>query len=150
VIKAAIKNGYVFQVGQGKNIWSVVHIEDLVDLYNLVLDGLLSNKVTNLGPHGYHFAENGELEWRVINQKIAEVGFNRGILSTPTVKSGLSDEEVKEGLGTTDARYFVGSNSRCRAEKARKLGWKPKYTQEKVFEYIEQVYEDFTFMRERG
>jgi len=138
-IRAAIKNGYAFQVGEGKNIWGNVHIADLVDLYDILLEGLLANKITTLGAHGYFFVENGENVWADINQEIARIGYNKGVLTTQEVKSGITDEEVTQALGAPEQKFFIGSNSRCKATKARNLGWKPKH-QGEVFEYIETLF----------
>ncbi len=38
-------------------------------------------------------------------------------------------------------QYQIGSNSRAKAEKARKLGWKAKHTGGEVFAAVEEDFE---------
>jgi nucleoside-diphosphate-sugar epimerase len=63
LIEQARKSGIVRYVGRGANIWSNVHIDDLVDLYIAALDR---------APAGsFYFVENGEASFAEIAQAIA-------------------------------------------------------------------------------
>ena len=56
LIKLAKKRGNAAHAGPGENIWSNVHIDDLVPLYALAIDK---------APAGaFYFAENGENSMR--------------------------------------------------------------------------------------
>jgi nucleoside-diphosphate-sugar epimerase len=111
LIDVAKKHGVPRHVGRGRNIWSHVHIADVVDLFLLALDK---------APGGSLFyAENGEASFKSVAQSIGRM-------------LGLGDKtqdwpigEAVEGLGP-GAYLSFGSNSRVRGVKSRALGWQPK------------------------
>ncbi|WP_425068529.1 NAD-dependent epimerase/dehydratase family protein [Reyranella sp.] len=111
--KRAKASGVVRHVGQGLNIWSNVHVEDVADLYRLALEK---------APAGsFFFAENGEASYRDICAAIAR----RLKLGEP---QAWPFEEAAKELGENSAAYTFGSNSRVRARRARgELGWQPKH-----------------------
>src|SRR5215475_4182174 len=110
----ARKHGFVQVVGQGVNRWSNVHIDDLADLYLLVL--------TKAPAGAFYFAENGEASFGEIGDAIA------ARLSLGSVQS-LPAELAAEQWGDSRAYYSFGSNSRVRAKRARReLGWTPRHT----------------------
>ena len=106
--------GRAVMIGEGRNIWSNVHIEDLSDLYLLALE--------KAAPGSFFYAENGVNSLAEIAQAIRE---NAGI-SQP-VQSLSMDEAI--GLwGPEGAHTGFGSNSWLSADKARQeLGWAPVY-----------------------
>jgi nucleoside-diphosphate-sugar epimerase len=107
-------SGVVRHVGQGLNVWSNVHVEDLADLYRLAL--------ANAPAGAFYFAENGEASYREICTAIAR----RLGLGEPRV---WPFEEAAKELGENSAAYTFGSNSRVRARRARsELGWQPKHS----------------------
>lgn len=104
------QHGVGLYLGRGQNRYSNVHVEDLVDLYMLVIEK---------APGGsFFFAENGEMPFKEIADNIARV------LGLPGTHS-LDVDEVTKGFGEA-ARYGLASNSRIRAVAARRLGWSPK------------------------
>ncbi len=112
LIALARKYGVGRHVGPGENIWSNVHIDDLVSLYLLALQQ---------APAGaFYYAENGENSYREIAAAISRMlGF--GGRTQP-----LSMQEAVAELGEAAANFSFGSNSRVRALRARReLGWKP-------------------------
>ena len=112
LIELAKKAGVARHYGRGKNIWSNVHIDDLVDLYVLALAS---------APAGaFYFAENGENSMRQVCQAInRRLGVKAG-----TVAMSLGEASREWGEGT--AQNTMGSNSRVRAVRARaELGWRP-------------------------
>lgn len=112
MIKLALKKGKACHIGKGENRWSNVHIDDLADLYVLAL---------NQAPAGsFFFAENGETSMGELASSINRVWK----LGTETISISL-DEAIRE-WGPEGAHFAFGSNSRVRADKARKwLGWNP-------------------------
>jgi nucleoside-diphosphate-sugar epimerase len=120
LVAQARKSGVARYVGQGVNVWSNVHIEDVVELYLLAL---------NKAPAGsFYFVENGEASYKDIVTAIAK----RLDLGEP--QSWPIEEAIKE-WGFGHAVYSFGSNSRVTADKARReLGWQPKHTS--VFDWI--------------
>jgi nucleoside-diphosphate-sugar epimerase len=98
-------------LGRGLNRYSNVHIEDLVDLYSLVIDR---------APGGsFFFAENGEMSFKEIAERIAIS------IGCPGKTHSLDVDEVTRAYGEP-ARYGLASNSRISAVAARRLGWSPK------------------------
>jgi nucleoside-diphosphate-sugar epimerase len=113
LIKLARKRGNAAHAGPGENIWSHVHIDDLVPLYSLAIDK---------APAGsFYFVENGENSMRE-----ACLAINRMLgLSGPP--SAMSMPEAASEWGEGTAEDTMASNSRVRAKRARaELGWQPK------------------------
>ncbi|WP_122610789.1 NAD-dependent epimerase/dehydratase family protein [Pseudomonas viridiflava] len=120
LLKQARKNGVVRHVGTGQNIWSNVHIEDVVALYQLAL-----NKNV---PGTFYFVESGEASFIDMTTAMAEA-LNLG----EPQDWPLQDAEAEWGYEM--ANYGLGSNSRVRGKHARDLlGWTPKRTS--VVEWI--------------
>jgi len=113
LIALARKNGMARHIGPGRNIWSNVHIDDLVDLYLLAL--------AKAPPGAFYFAENGENSMREVTEVISRtLGFD-GSTGSMTL------EEAAAEWGDGAANDTMGSNSRVRAVRARaELGWSPK------------------------
>ena len=110
----AQERGAVEIVGQGLNVWSNVHIEDVTSLYQLVLEK---------GPGGaFYFAENGEASYADLAQALAQRLGLQAVVH-------LEPEEAAERWGVARAHFSFGSNSRVRARRAREeLGWAPQHT----------------------
>ena len=120
LLKQARKSGVVRHVGPGQNIWSNVHIEDVVSLYLLAL-------TKNL-PGTFYFVESGEASFIDMTTAIAQALVVGAPQDWP-----LKDAEAEWGYEM--ANYGLGSNSRVRGKHAReRLGWAPKRTS--VVEWI--------------
>ncbi|BFZ62772.1 hypothetical protein YB2330_003882 [Saitoella coloradoensis] len=142
VIRSAIERRNTPQVGDGKNVWSNVHIKDLVPVYTTLLSKLLSNDsevMKNTGEAGYWFAETGQHNWGEISQFVAKKLHALGAVDDEKVYPKHTEQEVIDGFGFKEAMYFTGGNSRCVAEKTRKvLGWKPELdSEDEVWKYVE-------------
>lgn len=110
----AQQQGVVQIVGPGLNVWSNVHIDDVVDLY------LLSLAKAPAG--SFYFAENGEASFLQIGNALAKR------LGLAKVES-LEPEAAAQRWGVARAYYSFGSNSRVRSVRAKQeLGWKPQHT----------------------
>jgi nucleoside-diphosphate-sugar epimerase len=114
LLKQAQKSGVVRHVGSGQNIWSNVHIEDVVALYSLALAK---------NPAGtFYFVESGEAAFADMSNAIA-----KALNLCPAQDWPLKDAEAEWGYEM--ANYGLGSNSRVRGKNARELlGWVPKRT----------------------
>ncbi len=112
MIELAKKHGVGRHIGAGENIWSNVHINDLVDLYLRALQD---------APGGaFYYAENGENSMRELAEAISRM------LGYGGRTESMSVEEAVAEWGEGGARYTMGSNSRVRAVRAREeLGWSP-------------------------
>jgi nucleoside-diphosphate-sugar epimerase len=113
LIKLAKKRGNAARAGPGENIWSNVHIDDLVPLYTLAIDR---------APAGsFYFAENGENSMRETCEAINRM---LGYAGTP---SSMTMQEAAGEWGEGTAEDTMASNSRVRARRARReLGWLPQ------------------------
>jgi nucleoside-diphosphate-sugar epimerase len=111
MIQQAQKHGVVRYIGKGEHVWSTVHIDDVVDAYVLALEK---------SPAGsFFYLENGEANFKAITASIGKLlGMANG--------SWTIDEAIAE-WGPPTSWFALGSNSRVRADKARRmLGWQPK------------------------
>lgn len=109
----ARQQGTVEIVGAGANVWSHVHIDDVVSLYLLALAK---------APAGaFYFAENGEASFAELGAAIARR------LGLPGVTFLPADVAARR-WGEAKAYFSLGSNSRVRATRARtELGWSPRH-----------------------
>lgn len=106
------KRGCAAHAGPGENIWSNVHIDDLVTLYALAIEK---------APAGaFFFAENGENSMREVCEAISRMLGHQG------VPSAMSMEQASAEWGEGVTEDTMASNSRVRGVRARQLGWKPK------------------------
>ncbi len=112
LLKQARKSGVVRHVGPGRNIWSNVHIDDVVDLYLLALEKSAAGV--------FYFVEAGEASFRDMSGAIAAA------LGLGPAQDWPLDQAVAE-WGFEMASYGLGSNSRVRGRRARTLlGWQPR------------------------
>jgi len=114
LIRQALKSGVMRHVGRGGNIWSNVHIDDVVELYRLALER---------SPAGtFYFVESGEASFREMTTALADV------MGLGAPQDWPLDAAIGE-WGYEMASYGLGSNSRVRGARARTLlGWQPKRT----------------------
>lgn len=107
-------HGAVQLVGAGLNVWSNVHIDDVVDLYLLALAK---------APAGsFYFAENGEASFAQLGAALAK---RLGLARVESIDPDLAAER----WGVARAYFSFGSNSRVRAARARReLGWSPGHS----------------------
>ena len=114
LIALARKNGGTARhYGPGENVWSNVHIDDLVDLY--------LRAIKNAPAGAFYYAENGENSMRELG-----VAISRTLGQGGATRSMTLEEAVAE-WGEGPAQDTMGSNSRVRAVRARKeLAWAPR------------------------
>ena len=110
IVKSKERGAGVY-IGKGLNIWSNVFIDDLSELYRLVLEKAPSGS--------FFFAENGENTLLEVATAISRsLGFGGKIESWDL-------EEATQELGSWP-RIALATNSRVRSTNARNLlGWKP-------------------------
>ena len=114
MIEIAKKHQMARYIGRGENIWSTIHIEDVVRAYLLALEK---------APGGsFFFLENGESSFKEIAETIhSQLNFEGRAQSWAV-------EEAVKAWGQEGAHFAFGSNSRIRSNKARHLlGWIPTY-----------------------
>ena len=113
LIDLAKKRRNAAHAGPGENIWSNVHVDDLVTLYALAIEK---------APAGaFYFAENGESSMRE-----ACLAINR-MLGFAGPPASMTMQEAASEWGEGPAEDTMASNSRVRAKRGRReLGWQPK------------------------
>jgi nucleoside-diphosphate-sugar epimerase len=122
LIDLARKRGCAAHAGPGENLWSNVHIDDLVALYALAIEKAAAG--------AFLYAENGENSMREVCEAINRM---LGLAGPP---AAMSMEQAAAEWGEGTAEDTMASNSRVRAVRARQLGWKP--TARSLLDEIEQ------------
>jgi len=136
-IQGALRKKRSHQIGKGLNIWSDIHIDDVASLFIVLLEKLLKGELSPELQNGYFFAENGEHTLGSVHQEIARILAKKGIASDTTIAEVNTDEEFVEGYGFKEILYYIGTDSRVKANKGRKLGWVPKHEPGSVLKVIE-------------
>jgi len=146
MIKVAAKRRKAGYVGERKDVlWGDVHIEDLVDLYELLLEGLLAGKIDEGKKGGWYFGSIGEHSFSRVAETIAESLFKRGLVDGKEVSP--LEKKWEEFLGGEQmAKYGFGHESRAVANRSKRFGWKPK--QKKSI--LETVDEEVQYLIDNG
>ncbi|KAK7692428.1 hypothetical protein QCA50_004053 [Cerrena zonata] len=140
VIKTSLERKHAGMVGKGIALWPNVSNDDVADLYIVLYDAIIANPDTGHGRAGYYFGENGEHSWYSISRAIGEAFVELGI-STEPEPTTFTDDELIKYFGSLWMANFFGSNSRCRANRARSIGWKPKHTTQDMLASIKREVE---------
>jgi len=124
LINASLARGQAGMVGEGKNVWPNVNIEETADLYIILYDSVDSNPAMGHGREGYYFAENGEYSQYEAAKAISEamLANGKGTTLEPTT---FKTEELKQA---PELVHYNGTHCRCRADRSRAIGWKPVKT----------------------
>ncbi|KAF2196943.1 nucleoside-diphosphate-sugar epimerase [Delitschia confertaspora ATCC 74209] len=133
--------GRPFYVGEGGNMRSWVHMEDLMELYlRLVEAAVEGGSNATWGKEGYYFAASQEHSQRSVAQAVGKILEKHGFIENKEpVKIELEqvDEMLKEIPFPGVGRYLFASNSRTRADRAKGLfGYEPKAPT--LFEALEE------------
>lgn len=144
-MKALLQMGHGVVVGDGEGEWDHVHVEDLAELYCLVVPEILERegKVLPTGERGIMFSGTGRHSWLEYSQLVADACYEAGVMPERKV-THISLEETAKGLmprlglnndvaakkGLELAAEGFCSNARPVAHVARKLGWKPSRGEE--------------------
>lgn len=143
LIKLAVKNGQVFSVYSGNYQWSHVHVDDLADLYIILLKKLLKgDSDIKTGKEGYYFAENGVHYWKDISARIGKLLKERGLIKTDQVAQ-LDPDAIRKLADIDFAPYYWGTNSISKAELAKEYGWEPKFGTYELLHEVEYCIERF-------
>ncbi|KAH8100946.1 NAD(P)-binding protein [Cristinia sonorae] len=136
LIKIALKRGEAGMTGKGLSLWPDVDIDELGDLYYVLFDGILNeNPAVGHGVDGYYFGANGEHPWYDIAKAIAVALHELGKVKSDEPTS-FEVEELSKYFGYEALGWYYGSNSRCRANHSKAIGWNPKKTSEDMIKSI--------------
>ncbi|KAG8926792.1 hypothetical protein FRC01_008363 [Tulasnella sp. 417] len=115
-IRVALRRKELVQVGPGTNVWNYVHIDDLANLYGLLLDHALSGRDKSTDPYErFYWGSGDEHVWGDITKELARMLYARGVIRTETLKNIKIEEEPT--LNPT------ATNSRSVSNRGRALGW---------------------------
>lgn len=134
MIRGYLKNGKASIVGKGLNIWGNVHVDDLANFFELLVEKALEGKA-DTGKNGWYFCTSGEHAWGDVVAKIAEELYKKKAISSSNVTE-FTKEELETDFGKF-AVLAIGGNSRSKSDRARQLGWKPDERNPNIFETIE-------------
>lgn len=131
----AIKHRYAGHVGEGKAIWSTIHVADLARGYTTILKYAENTSPEEALKNPYFFCENGEeISWGDIATMIGKHLKASGRIDSAEPKE-IPKTEWDDLFGPYSA-VVIGANSRSRAERLRELGWEPK--ERKIWEAYEK------------
>jgi nucleoside-diphosphate-sugar epimerase len=121
----ALKHKYAGHVGQGKAVWSTIHVADLARAYVTILHWAEKAPCEASLGNPYFFCENGEeISWGDIAAMIGQsLHSNERI---PDAEPREISENQWDDLFGPYSSVVIGSNSRSRAERLRELGWQPR------------------------
>ncbi|KXX76910.1 3beta-hydroxysteroid-dehydrogenase/decarboxylase isoform 1 [Madurella mycetomatis] len=132
-VKAAVAYGRGVVVGDGKGVWDHVHVEDLAELYKMLVTEILERGGERVptGRKGIIFSANGRHTWMEVAQGVAEALWEEGKIADKRVESIRLAEGAKilaPHMGGDNEQLVelgLSSNSRTVSNVARKLGWTP-------------------------
>ncbi|KAK4239095.1 hypothetical protein C8A03DRAFT_32839 [Achaetomium macrosporum] len=115
LIRGALAKGRAVYVGDGAGEWDHVHVQDLAELYELLV-----KKVGR--PHS----------WKELAEAVGKAGYELGALETAGPVEMSVAEFAREWLGGNEKLAELGFTSRSvtDAKRSRSLGWQPRKTDE--------------------
>lgn len=151
--RSTLQLGHGVKIGEGKAVWSFVHVQDLSNLYLLLVEAAEKEKsgepsTATWGAEGYYFVENGDMAWGEVSAMVAAEAKNMKLIEKDEVVN-LSAEEAEQRIRPF-AKMAWGANSRSKAIRARKLlGWEARMPglEEVVRETIQIEAEDMGLIK---
>jgi hypothetical protein len=122
-------------VGPGNGVWNCVHLLDLVHFYVALMNEMLErgpDKRQDL--EGLYFCESGEFAWKDLFKAVADAMVAMKALEPYKEMGTFTADEMKKYMMGDETWSMLGSNARCKAERAGTLGWKP--TQKGLLETV--------------
>ena len=121
----ALKHGFAGYVGEGKGVWSQVHVADLARGYVTLLHWMESSTPEEVLENPYFFCENGaEFSWHEVGTEVARSLHDAGKIQDPEPRE--IPKELWGDLFGDMTHLAFGVNSRSRAKRLRALGWEPR------------------------
>jgi len=138
VIKASVARGQAGWVGPRDDVvWSSVHIQDLVDLYLLVLDGLEKGTIEHGKAGGLYFGITQDYKYHDVAVALSKLLPKHGLIKDDTISAFPTDDLAFVG------KYFIApallpiwnADSKGVANRSKKIGWRP--SRPTLFETLE-------------
>jgi len=118
LLRLALKTGESQVIGDGAGRWDHVHIADVVLLYEIILNNVLTGKDIPNGEKGIYFSGTGVHRWLDVSQKVIDAVHELGKSKTQTVKS-VSLEECTVAPNKSFVELGFASNALTKADLAR-------------------------------
>ncbi|KAL1409546.1 hypothetical protein Q8F55_003530 [Vanrija albida] len=145
VIRGAYHHREANHSHPGDEGWSIVHVEDIADLFLKLLAATLPGgypaKSGKAG--GYYFAEAGFVSWKQLADLVAADLHMRGFVDSPQGKQfpGVPEDRSVpvQRLNTSPFYYslvFAGLVN-LHAQRGRSIGWTPKYDDKWLVEHFD-------------
>ncbi|CAM1504904.1 Fc.00g024950.m01.CDS01 [Cosmosporella sp. VM-42] len=126
MVRYSLKHGYAGHIGKGLAVWNQIHVKDLARGYMRVLHWLESSSPEETHANPYWLCENGqELSWGEVAAEIGRSLHKAGRLPSSNTKT-IPRSNYKDMFGDEWTDASAGCNARHRANRLRKLGWKPQ------------------------
>ncbi|EEB91684.1 hypothetical protein MPER_09923, partial [Moniliophthora perniciosa FA553] len=140
LIRGTLKLGFAPYIGKGLGLWNGVHVQDLVDLYFILLEDALSeNPKAPTGAEGYYLCATDSYQWKQLAGEVGKRLHAKGVISSPEPRQ-VTEEQELDVFGAWSG-FAYASNSRSKAGKAYQLGWKPKHHTTGLFDSIDEEYD---------
>ncbi|KAL1973550.1 hypothetical protein VTN31DRAFT_6185 [Thermomyces dupontii] len=138
-VQATLKRKKGMVLGEGRNIWHWVHVQDLSELFLALGEAAVAGGGNaTWGKDAYYFADNGPFYWGDVQRAVAQAAHEKGYIPTAEVDT-LSFDEANEYHPLLSA--LVGGNSRGTGIRAKKLfGWTP--TRSGLLDLIPNIVEE--------
>jgi nucleoside-diphosphate-sugar epimerase len=143
-VRFAMEKKAAFYLGKGENMRAVTHIDDVVDLFViLVSQAIQGGGLAQWGKEvccrldtqdtwltiskGFYFAVSGEVKWIDAATAVNKIGIQQGWLPPDSKPVSWSQAQMANLMPQKPdlSLYLWGSNSRADSVRARHLGWKP-------------------------
>ncbi|KZV99408.1 NAD(P)-binding protein [Exidia glandulosa HHB12029] len=125
-VKLALQLKGLVRLADGTSTWDNVHMEDLLDVYELFIKNALSaeTRATRAPPYSrFILVSSDKYTHGELVKIVADTLFKLGAIPSAEVKQVT----LEEGIAIHPMMKFLGTNSFAIPSKARKLGWKPKH-----------------------
>ncbi|KAG9098449.1 hypothetical protein FS749_003780 [Ceratobasidium sp. UAMH 11750] len=125
LVEIFLKTRRAEYVSKGTNIWSNIHVQDLVQVFLLILRHAIQIQNSDgaqrpqEGFDNFYFATAGEHTWGDIIAEIGRSMYKRGLVDAPEAYS--TQVEINPVLA-----LYSGSNSRAYSTRLKALGWIPR------------------------
>ncbi|KAG8849552.1 hypothetical protein FRB96_000702 [Tulasnella sp. 330] len=117
-VQVALQDKQAFQLGSATVVWDSVHLDDLVDLYLLVLEQSLKPIPIQSAYERFYWGSSASFAWDAFAKGIATNLYKRGLLTTDEVKIRSAADFPWFGLLTKNSRTVANRGLKT-------LGWKP-------------------------
>lgn len=100
MIKVSLKRGQAGTYNEGNNVWPHVHIDDIVQLFEVVFNNAKDGKGDH-GREGYYIGENGSYVYKEMAKAVGEAMHKRG--KAKTAEPAPFRKEDLDAFGGPDA-----------------------------------------------